>query len=269
MAAIAPASALDASVTEGSGEQPSPKTGPTATPAATTTPATATASAPASLRRRTPRLAKTKPNPMYSPPATSSPRSNLNSPDSSSARSTSSPFPTSSKRTRRTSGGSGGGGGGGSGGGSGGARSKGRGGGSRLKFKVSHGASLRGGLGSASFDRIRPPRHRFGSAGAARCCTPTLPRTTSTTALPGHAHHSHVHAPHYTRGAQVAGGGDGYKGAWTDDEDQLLQRHVDEAELDAGGRKRWTEIAKHVPRRNGKQCRERWTNHLQDGYVRG
>ena len=67
----------------------------------------------------------------------------------------------------------------------------------------------------------------------------------------------------------VAGGGDGYKGAWTDDEDQLLQRHVDEAELDAGGRKRWTEIAKHVPRRNGKQCRERWTNHLQEGYVRG
>ena len=28
------------------------------------------------------------------------------------------------------------------------------------------------------------------------------------------------------------------------------------------GANRWAEIAKHLPGRNGKQCRERWQNHL-------
>ena len=193
MATIAPAAALEAPVTEGSDERPSSKAGPT-TCTSTTTPAAST-SAPPSLRRRTPRLAKTKPNPIYSPPSTSSPRSNLDSPSSASARSTLAPFSASSKRTRRTSGGGGSGGGGGGGG----ARGKGRGGGSRLKFKVSHGAGFASGLGRGLFRRILFAQHRFGSAGAARRCTPTLPHTTSTTALPGHAHHSHIPAPHYTR----------------------------------------------------------------------
>ncbi|KAI5005596.1 hypothetical protein ZWY2020_032839 [Hordeum vulgare] len=47
------------------------------------------------------------------------------------------------------------------------------------------------------------------------------------------------------------------KGSWTHQEDGLLKRLVDKY-----GNKRWQEIAKHFPRRIGKQCRERWTNHL-------
>lgn len=30
-----------------------------------------------------------------------------------------------------------------------------------------------------------------------------------------------------------------------------------------GNSRRWSEIAKHVPGRTGKQCRERWVNHMK------
>ncbi|XP_034721630.1 myb-related protein A-like, partial [Etheostoma cragini] len=47
------------------------------------------------------------------------------------------------------------------------------------------------------------------------------------------------------------------KGPWTPDEDErvlgLVQKY---------GVKRWSLIAKHLHSRNGKQCRERWHNHL-------
>lgn len=47
------------------------------------------------------------------------------------------------------------------------------------------------------------------------------------------------------------------KKPWTDDEDNLVRSLVDEY-----GPQRWSFIAKFVPGRLGKQCRERWHNHL-------
>eukprot|EP00516_Mucochytrium_quahogii_P007574 CAMPEP_0203749646 /NCGR_PEP_ID=MMETSP0098-20131031/4129_1 /ASSEMBLY_ACC=CAM_ASM_000208 /TAXON_ID=96639 /ORGANISM=" , Strain NY0313808BC1" /LENGTH=612 /DNA_ID=CAMNT_0050638735 /DNA_START=297 /DNA_END=2135 /DNA_ORIENTATION=+ len=47
------------------------------------------------------------------------------------------------------------------------------------------------------------------------------------------------------------------KGPWTRDEDELLAKLVKEY-----GPKKWSVIAAHVPGRIGKQCRERWLNHL-------
>ncbi len=47
------------------------------------------------------------------------------------------------------------------------------------------------------------------------------------------------------------------KGAWTPTEDELLQ-----ASLAIYGPGKWSRIAQSVPGRNGKQCRERWHNHL-------
>lgn len=47
------------------------------------------------------------------------------------------------------------------------------------------------------------------------------------------------------------------KGPWSPEEDQLLARLVAEF-----GAKKWSVIAEHVPGRIGKQCRERWLNHL-------
>eukprot|EP00826_Nyctotherus_ovalis_P024051 TRINITY_DN1855_c0_g4_i2.p1 TRINITY_DN1855_c0_g4~~TRINITY_DN1855_c0_g4_i2.p1 ORF type:complete len:456 (-),score=122.63 TRINITY_DN1855_c0_g4_i2:178-1545(-) len=47
------------------------------------------------------------------------------------------------------------------------------------------------------------------------------------------------------------------KGPWTDDEDNLVLRLVAEH-----GPQKWTSIAEHLPGRIGKQCRERWHNHL-------
>ncbi len=47
------------------------------------------------------------------------------------------------------------------------------------------------------------------------------------------------------------------KGPWTDDEDNLVLRLVAEH-----GPQKWTFIAEHLPGRIGKQCRERWHNHL-------
>ena len=47
------------------------------------------------------------------------------------------------------------------------------------------------------------------------------------------------------------------KGAWSADEDQLLMDLVNEV-----GAKKWSVIAARMPGRIGKQCRERWHNHL-------
>ena len=47
------------------------------------------------------------------------------------------------------------------------------------------------------------------------------------------------------------------KGLWTKEEDTLLGKLVSES-----GAKGWTKIAQQLPGRIGKQCRERWHNHL-------
>lgn len=47
------------------------------------------------------------------------------------------------------------------------------------------------------------------------------------------------------------------KSNWTEEEDQLLIKVVSNK-----GAKNWSKIAAHFPKRIGKQCRERWHNHL-------
>eukprot|EP00606_Chrysophyceae_sp_TOSAG23-5_P001061 GSChrysophyteH2.ASY1.ANO1.596.1 assembled CDS len=47
------------------------------------------------------------------------------------------------------------------------------------------------------------------------------------------------------------------KGPWTDDEDRLVVELVEKH-----GAKKWSLIAQNLPGRIGKQCRERWHNHL-------
>jgi hypothetical protein len=47
------------------------------------------------------------------------------------------------------------------------------------------------------------------------------------------------------------------KGSWTREEDELIVKFVQE-----NGTKDWTKLANLLPGRIGKQCRERWRNHL-------
>lgn len=47
------------------------------------------------------------------------------------------------------------------------------------------------------------------------------------------------------------------KGSWTQSEDQIVLSLVHKL-----GPKHWTIISNYLPGRNGKQCRERWHNHL-------
>ncbi|KAG5219146.1 transcription factor MYBR [Salix suchowensis] len=47
------------------------------------------------------------------------------------------------------------------------------------------------------------------------------------------------------------------KGPWKKEEDDLIRELVE-----THGNKKWSQIAKHLPGRIGKQCRERWHNHL-------
>ncbi|GMI69646.1 hypothetical protein HRI_000633900 [Hibiscus trionum] len=47
------------------------------------------------------------------------------------------------------------------------------------------------------------------------------------------------------------------KGTWSKEEDDRIFELVGKQ-----GKKKWSEIAKHLPGRIGKQCRERWCNHL-------
>ena len=54
------------------------------------------------------------------------------------------------------------------------------------------------------------------------------------------------------------------KGSWTPEEDGLVLKMVEEY-----GPRRWSEIAKALPGRIGKQCRERWHNHLNPEIKKG
>ncbi|KAL8256289.1 hypothetical protein R6Q59_031356 [Mikania micrantha] len=47
------------------------------------------------------------------------------------------------------------------------------------------------------------------------------------------------------------------KGPWSKEEDEVIVRLVEQY-----GAKKWSTIAQHLPGRIGKQCRERWHNHL-------
>ena len=47
------------------------------------------------------------------------------------------------------------------------------------------------------------------------------------------------------------------KGPWTEEEDNLVLKLVE-----MNGPQKWTYISEHLPGRIGKQCRERWHNHL-------
>ena len=53
------------------------------------------------------------------------------------------------------------------------------------------------------------------------------------------------------------------KGSWTPTEDAILREKRTEY-----GRK-WSKIAKYLPGRSGKQCRERYINHLNPNLKRG
>ncbi|KAE8658105.1 Myb-related protein 3R-1 [Hibiscus syriacus] len=50
------------------------------------------------------------------------------------------------------------------------------------------------------------------------------------------------------------------KGPWTKEEDEMIIELVNKF-----GPKKWSTIAQHLPGRIGKQCRERWHNHLNPG----
>ena len=62
----------------------------------------------------------------------------------------------------------------------------------------------------------------------------------------------------------LVGEGGHVKGAWSDEEDQRLKELVTKY-----GPKRWSLIAEHLPGRIGKQCRERWHNHLNSNINKG
>ena len=53
------------------------------------------------------------------------------------------------------------------------------------------------------------------------------------------------------------------KGAWEKDEDETIVRCI------KNGIVKWSEIAAHIPGRLGKQCRERWFNHLDPSIKKG
>jgi hypothetical protein len=54
------------------------------------------------------------------------------------------------------------------------------------------------------------------------------------------------------------------KGPWTEEEDRLVLELVTEL-----GARKWSTIASHLSGRIGKQCRERWANHLNPGIKKG
>ncbi|XP_047978182.1 transcription factor MYB3R-5-like [Salvia hispanica] len=53
------------------------------------------------------------------------------------------------------------------------------------------------------------------------------------------------------------------KGPWSKEEDAILIELVERS-----GEKKWSEIAEQLPGRMGKQCRERWCNHLKPEIIK-
>ena len=65
---------------------------------------------------------------------------------------------------------------------------------------------------------------------------------------------------------EFTGGATGHqkKNAWTTEEDAMLARIIAEQ-----GHGHWTKVAAHLPGRMGRQCRERWFNHLAPEVKKG
>ncbi|CAM9556062.1 unnamed protein product, partial [Laminaria digitata] len=57
------------------------------------------------------------------------------------------------------------------------------------------------------------------------------------------------------------------KGHWTDDEDAVLVKAVGDSAVE-GTPVKWSKIALLIPGRLGKQCRERWFNHLDPSLTK-
>ena len=57
------------------------------------------------------------------------------------------------------------------------------------------------------------------------------------------------------------------KGAFTPDEDAIIVEAMREA--GKGRSPSWMDVAARIPGRIGKQCRERWTNHLDPNLKKG
>jgi hypothetical protein len=60
------------------------------------------------------------------------------------------------------------------------------------------------------------------------------------------------------------------KGPWSEDEDEKLRKAVTQLDFVSDNRRTsWIEIAKQIPRRNGKQARERWLSALDPSIKKG
>ena len=59
-----------------------------------------------------------------------------------------------------------------------------------------------------------------------------------------------------------------YKGPWTDDEDSTLKQLLEDLKH-LPRNKLWVEVGARMKERNGKQCRERFLNHLNPEIRKG
>ena len=79
-----------------------------------------------------------------------------------------------------------------------------------------------------------------------------------------------AHAAHHIGGGGGGGGGGGdslpsqwIKRPWTEEQDEALRRAVA-----SHGTKNWSAVSQDVEAKNGKQCRERWINHIDPAINR-
>jgi hypothetical protein len=59
------------------------------------------------------------------------------------------------------------------------------------------------------------------------------------------------------------------KGPWTEMEDQVVRKGVQDADVQTVRQIKWSDLAMRVPGRTGKQVRERWYNHLDPSVNKG
>eukprot|EP00978_Attheya_sp_CCMP212_P034616 scaffold145888_cov43-Attheya_sp.AAC.2 len=68
---------------------------------------------------------------------------------------------------------------------------------------------------------------------------------------------------------RLSSGMENKKNGWDENEDEILKELVELSKENEEEGFKWSQIAGSIPGRSGKQCRERWHNHLRPDVKKG
>lgn len=107
------------------------------------------------------------------------------------------------------------------------------------------------------------PHHTFNDISNFPSSFPLPPSSSSFFLPPFRFPSSFIYKPQNIKESPPTEKKNSVKGSWTEEEDEIVKRLVLK-----NGPRNWSSVARFVPGRAGKQCRERWHNHLNPDIKR-